>query len=500
LPGRVSQVSCCQSLLLGAAGGLLGLILAYGALRVLSASGLERLPRAHEIAIDPIVLAFTAGISLASSLLFGLIPTFKYARPRLWNALASGGRRLSESRDRHRVRGLLVVVQVALAVVLLVGSGLMIRTFRALRDVDPGFTDESQIETMSTGIPDSQVMEPERVIRMEEAILRRLQAIPGVSAAAIIDALPMGGGHNDPVYAEDHPAQASTVPPIRRYKCVSPGYFAAVGARLIAGRDLTWAETYNETPVALVSENMARELWGDPRAAIGKRIRPTLKDDWREVIGVVADLHDDGLEQKAPGIVYWPLVEKNFESSVTNVIRSPAFVIRTPRAGTASLLQDVKKAVAGVNSNLPVWDVDTLQSLYDASLSRTSFTLLLLGIAGGMAMFLGLIGLYGVLSYSVAQRTREIGIRLALGSPLREVTRIFVSQGLVLSTTGAACGLVAALLLTRLIKSLLYDVNPADPWTYAAVVAALILAAIVSSYLPARKATRVDPMTALRAE
>jgi len=221
----------------------------------------------------------------------------------LWNALGSSGRTLSESRDRHRARGLLVIVQVALAAVLLVGAGLMIRTFRALRDVDPGFAGASQIETMRTGIPDSQVKEPERVIRMEEAIVRSLQAIPDVSAAAIVDTLPMGGGSNDPVYAEDHTAQANGVPPIRRHKYVSPGFFAATGARLIAGRDFTWAETYNQTPVALVSENMTRELWRDPRAAIGKRIRPTLKDDWREVIGVAADLYDDGLNQKAPGIV-----------------------------------------------------------------------------------------------------------------------------------------------------------------------------------------------------
>jgi putative ABC transport system permease protein len=392
------------------------------------------------------------------------------------------------------------VVQVALAVVLLVGSGLMIRTFRALRNVDPGFAGASEIETMRTGIPDSQIKEPERVIRMEEAILGNLQAIPGVSAAAIVDKLPMDGGSNDPVYAEHHTPEANAVPPIRRYKYVSPGYFAATGARLIAGRDLTWAETYNQTPVALVSENMARELWRDPRAAIGKRIRPTLKDDWREVIGVVANLHDDGLDQKAPGIVYWPLLQKNFESDATFVIRSAAFVIRTPRAGTASLLHDIQKAVAGVNSKLPASEVGTLQSLYNASLARTSFTLLLLGIAGGMAMSLGLIGLYGVLSYSVAQRTREIGIRLALGAPLREVTRIFVSNGLFLSGTGAAFGLVAALLLTRVIKSLLYDVSPADPLTYVAVSAGLIVAATLASYLPARRAARVDPMEALRAE
>jgi putative ABC transport system permease protein len=330
--------------------------------------------------------------------------------------------------------------------------------------------------------------------------VHQLAGVPGVSAVALVSTLPMDGGSNDPVYAEDHASQASTVPPIRRYKYVSPGYFTTVGARLVAGRDLTWAETYKRTPVALVSENMARELWRDPRAALGKRIRPTLKDDWREVIGVVADLHDDGLDQKAPGIVYWPLLQKNFESSADFVIRNVAFVIRTPRAGTASLLQDIRRSLGAVNANLPVADASTLGSLYDASLARTSFTLLLLAIAGGMALLLGVIGLYGVLSYSVTQRTREIGIRLALGAPLRDVAAIFVRHGLILSGAGAVCGLTAALLLTRLLESLLYEVSPADPLTYTGVAVCLILVAALASYLPARRATKVDPMTALRAD
>ena len=459
--GRLARELLLESLLLGVAGGGIGLALAYAALPVLTASGVEHLPRVHDISIDPAVLAFTLGISLAAGLLFGLIPVFKYARPHLSNALRGAGRSLSVSKERHRARSLLVVVQVALSLVLLVGSGLMIRTFQALRHIDPGFSRAQEVETLRISIPDSQVKEPERAVRMEDDILRKIEAIPGISAAAITSTLPMEGGSNDPVYAEDQAAaQAGTVPPIRRYKFVSPGFFSAIGARLIAGRDLTWVETYNQSPVVLISENMARELWRDPRAAIGKRIRPTLKDDWRQVIGVVADLRDDGVDQKSPGIVYWPLLQKNFESSATSVARSVAFVIRTPRAGSAALLKDLQDAVTGVNPNLPVADVKTLESVYDRSLARTSFTLLLLAIAGGMALFLGLVGLYGVLSYSVSQRTREIGIRLALGAPLQDVTGMFVTHGLVLSGIGAGCGLAAALLLTRLIKSLLYDVSP----------------------------------------
>ena len=498
--GRIARELLLESLLLGVAGGGLGLALAYGALRVLAASGLEHLPRIHDISIDPTVLAFTLGISVVAGLLFGLIPVVKYARPHLSNALRSGGRSLSQSKERHRARNLLVVVQVALAVVLLVGSGLMIRTFQALRHIDPGFSRAQEVETLRLSIPESQVKESERAIRMEEEILRKMEALAGVSAAAITSTLPMEGGSNDPVYAEDQTAQAGTVPPIRRYKFVSPGYFSTTGARLIAGRDLTWAETYNQTPVAVISENMAREVWRDPRAAIGKRIRPTLKDDWREVIGVVADLRDDGVDQKAPGIVYWPLLQKNFESSATYVFRSVAFIVRTPRAGSSALLEDLQRAVASVNPNLPAADVKTLKSVYDRSLARTSFTLVLLAIAGSMALFLGLVGIYGVISYSVSQRTREIGIRLALGAPLQDVTGMFVRHGLVLSGIGAACGLTGALALTRLMKSMLYDVSPADPLTYGAVSAGLILAATLASYLPARMATRVDPVEALRAE
>ncbi len=268
---------------------------------------------------------------------------------------------------------------------------------------------------------------------------------------------------------------------------------------LIAGRDFTWSELYNRTPVAIVSENLGRELWGNARAAVGKRIRVAPRDDWREVIGVVADLHDDGIDQKPPTIVYWPLLLKNFQGGDT-VIRGASYIIRTPRAGSTALLHDLQKAVASVNAILPISDVKTLQSIYESSLARSSVTLVLLAISGGMALLLGMVGLYGVISYSVSQRTREIGIRLALGAPLRELTRLFVREGLLMSGVGAICGLTAALTLTRLMRSLLFEVSPADPLTYAAASAGLMVAALLGSYLPARRAIKVDPVEALRAE
>ena len=498
--GRIARELLLESVLLGVAGGALGLGLAYGALRVLAASGLAHLPRIENISIDPWVLAFTAGISLAAGLVFGLIPVFKYASPHLSNALRSGGRSQSQSKDRHRARSVLVVVQVALALVLLVSSGLMIRTFQALRHVDPGFSAAHQVQTLRISIPETQVKEPERVIRMEQEILNRIAALAGVSSVAVTNALPMVGSSNDPVFAEDRVYPEGTIPPIRRFKYISPGYLSAVGSRLIAGREISWAETYNQTPVAMISENMARELWSDPRAAVGKRIRTTLKDDWREVIGVVADLRDNGVDQKAPTIVYWPLLQKNFEGSTVSVRRSVAYAIRTPRAASTVFLQELRQVVASVNPNLPLANVRTLETIYNRSLARTSFTLVLLAIAGGMALLLGVVGIYGVISYSVSQRTREIGIRLALGAQLQEVTGMFVRHGLVLSGIGAACGLAAAFVLTRLMRSLLFDVSPSDPLTYVAVSVGLVLAAMLASYLPARKAAAVDPAEALRAE
>lgn len=497
---RIAGELLLEGLLLCVAGCALGLALTRGALRILMASNFVDLPRLSNISIDTGVVVFALGIALVSGLVCGLIPVFKYARPHLSSALKSGGRSLSESRDRHRARSILVVVQVALALVLLVSSGLMIRTFLALHHVDPGFSGAKQVQTLGISIPESQAKEPERVIRTEEDILRQFAALEGVSSVAITNTVPMDGGSNDAVYAEDQVYRDGTLPPIRRYKYISPGYVSTIGSRLIAGRDLTWAETYNQAPVALISENFARELWHDPRAALGKRIRPTLKDDWREVVGVVADLHDKGVDQKPPAIAYWPLWQKNFGGRPVQLQRNVAFVIRTRRAGSTNLLEEVRRAVWHVNPSLPVANVRTLQAIYNQSLARTSLSLILLLIAAAMALLLGVVGTYGVISYSVTQRTREIGIRLALGAPFQQVTRMFVRHGLLLSGIGAGCGLALACALTRLMRALLFDVSPADPLTYVTVSIGLMAAVMLASYLPARRATKVNPVDALRAD
>ena len=497
--GRIARELLLESSLLGLAGGAFGLALAYAAVHALVASDLAQLPRIHDISIDPAVLAFTLAVSLAAGFVFGLIPAFRYARPRLSSALGSDGRSAGQSKERSRARSVLVVVQVALALVLLVGSGLMMRTFQALRRVDPGLTGAPHIETMRIFIPAEQVPDAERTTRMEEEILRRIETLAGVSAVAMTTGTPLESCcDNNPVQSEDYAAREGATPPIRRFKYISPGYVSALGSRLIAGREPTWSEIYNRTPVAMISENMARELWKDPGKALGKRIRPMSVGEWREVIGVVADLRDDGIDQKAPTIVYWPLLREN--AGAPAATRSVVYLIRTPRAGSIAWRQEMQQAVAGVNPNLPVADVKTLDVVYKRSLARTSFTLVLLAIAGGMALILGVVGLYGVVSYSVARRTREVGIRLALGARVQNVTGMFVRQGLALSGIGAICGLAAALALTRLMRSLLFEVSAADPLTYVGASAVLVLAAAIGSYIPARRATRVDPLEAIRAE
>ena len=498
---RIARELLFESVTLGVVAGLVGLGLSWGALKLLSASELIRLPRAHNIHIDFWVVLFAIVTSITVSVLFGLIPVVRYAKPHIADSLRGGGRSMSASRDRHRVRNLLVVVQVALALILLVTSGLMIRTFRNLHHVDPGFTNAAEIQTLRIAIPDEQVKEPERVVRMEQAMLHKISAINGVRSVSITSSVTMGGYEaNDPVYAEDKTYREGTLAPLRRFKWIAPGYFQTMGRRMLAGRDLTWAEIYNRRPVALVSENTAREMWGSPQAAIGKRIRVNVKDDWYEVIGVVGDEHTDGVDKKAPTIVYWPLFQKNFEAAPVNVQRYVAFVIRTPRAGSIALQDELRKAIWSINASLPLANVETLEMLYDRSLARTSFTLIMLAIAGGMALLLGIVGIYGLISYSVSQRTREIGIRLALGAPVSNVTQLFLRSGLLLSAIGCVCGLAAALLLTRLMKALLFSVSPSDPLTYIAMAIALILSAALASYLPARKAVKVDPVEALRAE
>ena len=498
---RLAKELLLESVALGAVGGVLGLGLAYAALRLLVYLSPADLPRLDEIAIDAPVLLFTLALSLAAGFLFGLIPVFKYARPRVALALRDGGRNSSGGRERHRARNVLVVAQVALALVLLVSSGLMIRTLQNLRQVQPGFTSPEQILTLRVSIPGSLVPQDERVLRMHNDIMDKIAALPGVTSVGGSNSITMDGyTDNDPIFAEDHTYAENRLPPLRRFKFISPGFLKTMGNPLVAGRDFTWTDLYQARPMVLISENMARELWGDPRRALGKRIRENATGTWREIIGVTGNERDNGVDQPAPTIVYWPCFLRNFWQFPTRVENTLAFAIRSNRAGSAALLNEIRRAVWSVNPDLPLADVRTVREIHHRSMARTSFTLVMLSLAAGMALLLGVVGIYGVISYSVSQRTREIGIRIALGARQQAVRRMFVRDGLVLTGIGVACGILAAFSLTRLMTSLLFEVSPLDPITYCAVSAVLATAALLAAYVPARRATVIEPSAALRAE
>ena len=501
--GRIAAELLCESLVLGFAGTVIGLALACGALRVLVSIAPTGLPRIHEIGINLPVLLFAFGLALFTSLLIGLIPVLKYAGASANSGLRQGGRALSQSRERHLARKTLVVVQVALALVLLICSGLMIRTFRALMHVAPGFTDPASVQTFrfyisETHVPDT---ERDRVVHMDQEILNKLAAIPGAASAAFSTAVPMDGrSSNNPVFAQDHVYGEGELPPIRRFKSISPGFFSTLGTQLIAGRDITWTDTYEKRPVAIISENFARQYWRDARGALGKRIRVASNDDWREVVGVVQDTYDDGVSQPAPTSVYWPVMLDHFEGQKEILWRNLAFVVRSPRAGSRTFMQEVQQQVWSVDANVPLADAFTLDHFYTRSMARTSFTLVMLCVAGGMALLLGIVGIYGVISYSVSQRTREIGIRMALGAQRSTLTSLFVRQGLWLTSIGIGCGLVVAFVTMRLMSSILFNVSPVDPLTYVVITAGVIATAYLACYLPSRRAATVDPVNALRAE
>jgi predicted permease len=414
-----------------------------------------------------------------------------------------GGRSATLTRERQRSQQALVAAQVALALVLLVSAGLMIRSFQALRRVDPGFREPQRVQMFSISIPASMVAEPERVTRMQQQVLDKIAAIPGVASAAFTTRVPMGSDRSSAALAVEGRADDGRTPPNRQVKIVSPGMFQTLATPLVAGRDFTWTDLYDLRDVAIVSENLARELWGSPAAALGKRVREYYvpKSRWLEVVGVAGDVHDDGADQPAPATIYWPAQPLEALLGMAGYqARRVSVAIRTDRAGTESLLRQLREAVWSVSPSLPLAQVRTLDEVFDQSLARTSFTLVMLAIAGAMALLLSICGIYGVIAYAVSQRRREIGIRLALGAQAREIRGLFVRRGLVVAAIGVAIGLGAAAGFARLMRSLLFGISPLDPITFAAVPIVLAAAAVLASYLPARRAAAVDAAETLRAE
>jgi predicted permease len=340
------------------------------------------------------------------------------------------------------------------------------------------------------------------VTRVQNAIADNLAAIPGVTSVGFASSMPLQQiePNWDDLYFQGKTYNNNEAP-LRLYNYASPGYFHTAGTNLVAGRDFTWADVYGLRPVGILSENLARECCGSPQAALGQHVREYEGMPWYEVIGVVQDVRMNGMGDPPAAIVYWPiLMDDRSGPGSFDATRRATFAVRSTRAGTPEFMREVEQAVWKVNASLPVAEVRTMADIYGQSMARTSFTLVMLAIAGSMALALGLLGIYGVISYAVSQRTREIGIRLALGAQKGSLRWMFVRSALVLTGAGVAIGLCASAGLMRLMKTLLFGVSPLDPLTYLAVPMALVACAVLASYLPARRAASVDPVEALRAE
>ena len=489
-----------ESSLLGLAGSLIGLLLALGAMRVIVGLGAADIPRIRDMGITPPVLLFTIAIAVIASLLIACVPILKSTSPHLISDLRDGGRGVGDGRRGQGTRKALVMIQVALSVILLICSGLMIRTFRAMMNVLPGFTSPEAVQTFGFYIPDTQIPDTssELVIRMDEAIVQKIASIPGVSSVSIGRSVPMNNNNaNNPVYVQNRTSEDEVLP-ARRFNYIAPGFFSTLGTRLLAGRDFTWTDTYGKMPVVIVSKSFASEYWRRPQDALGQRIRVVSTDPWREIVGVSEDVHYDGVEKPTPSMVYWPLMMDDFAGHQQRLQRATVFVVRSQLAGTQSLMKAIQQQVSMVNPNVPLADSETLGDLYTQSMARTTFTLVMLCVSGGIALLLGIVGIYGVIAYSVSQRTREIGIRMVLGAQRGAVVGAFVRQGMWLTVVGIAIGLVIASATMRFMSSLLYGVSAEDPITYITITCAVVIAALLACYLPSRRAAEVDPVLALR--
>ncbi|HEV2280459.1 MAG TPA: ABC transporter permease [Acidobacteriaceae bacterium] len=502
--GRIARELIFESLVLGAIGGAAGIAVAYGALQLLSAIGPSNLPRLSEISLSFESLCFTAGLAIFSGLFFGSIVSLKFSRIVPGAALRGSSRTASAGRDRHRSQNVLVVSQVAMALVLLVCAGLMMRSFAALLSTQPGFSDPKHLQTMQVAILPSIASGPVSVTHMQNEIADKLAHLPGVSSVGYAADVPMDGlepnWNSILVKGRDSWDAKSTVP-MRLFNYTSPNYFHTMGSRLIAGREFTWDDVYGQRPVVILSENLARELFGSAQAAIGKQITYFQQMPWHPVIGVVEDARHNGVDAPAPAIVYWPTMMPNlYGPEPLDAVRGVTFVVRSQRAGSESLTQEMQQAVWQINGELPVSGLRTMQEIDSKSLARTSFTLTMLGIAAGLALALGIIGIYGVISYSVSQRTREMGIRIALGAQKGKLRWIFVRSALTLAGVGVVIGLSAAAVVAQLMRALLFGVRPLDPLSFATMALVLVAAAALASYLPASRIFAINPADVLKAE
>lgn len=493
---RIAGELFAENTLVALAGGVVGLGLASAALPALLRMAAGHLPGALDIRIGWPVILFTVAVSIVSGLLFGLAAVVKHARPAVSPELGASGRSLSVSRGSQKIRSGLVVAQVALALVLLVAAGLMIRTFQSLRNVDAGFNTSLEVQTLDISIPKGSTKDFRVAVRRFNEIQDRLSAIAGVDAAGFASRVPLGASGPSAAFSGENGTHAGGAAPQQEFRYVSPHFFRTIGARLVAGRDFTWTDHHEARRVAMVSEAMARREWGSASAAIGRRIRMTPKEPWREVVGVVGDIHHESLVEPAPEAVYLTLGEPLAQF----MGRTVTFVVRSPRVGTQGFIEDLQKAVWSLDASLPLANVQTMADYYGRAMARTALTLVLLSVTAGMALLLGLVGIYGVISYIVTLRTREIGIRLALGAQIAEVQRMLLGRVFALASAGIVLGIAGAAMLARLMETLVFGVTPHDLVTFAQVSAILGVTTMCAGYLPARRITRIDPAAALRAE
>jgi predicted permease len=490
---RIACELLSESLTLGLTGGALGSLFAQAGIALLRWLAPAALPNVDRIAIEPVVLAATLTISVVTSLLFGLIPVFNV---RVFDsaALKETGHSTGDAPARHRTRHALVVAQLSLALVLMIVSGLMGRTFMAMRQIDPGYARSQDVLTFRIGLPAALVRERPRVNQTYEQIAERLRHVPDVAAVGLANSMPMDGAKTGaPIFIEDRPVPGT--PPTRWGKTIGPGYFEALGIPLIAGRHITWSDVIQQKPVWWISENLAREYWGEPSKAVGRRIGG-VPGDWFEIAGVVGNVREQGVTQPAPTTFYMAMSARVGGQDSTS--RDMIYVIRSSRVGTPGFVRELQQAVWSVNPNVPFANMRTMTEIQAASMAQTSFASVMLAVAAGVALLLALVGVYGMVSHIAAERTHEVGIRMALGAQGRDVRRLFLRRGVVLTLTGIGLGVGGSITVTPLMSGLLHGVASNDPATFIVVVLALGAASLLAMYLPVLRASLVDPVVALR--
>jgi putative ABC transport system permease protein len=487
---RLLRQFLTESVLLSVLGGAVGLVLAFEALQGLLAWLPADLPRVSEIHLDARVLAFGLALSVLSGVLFGLAPAWHGAESRLAEAL-EGARGAGEERTSHRARNAFVVAETALAIVLLVGAGLLLRSFARLQQVNAGFN-PAQLLTAQVGLPRAQYAQPEQWIAFYQQSLERMNALPGAQEAAVGVPLPLSDSYiNLAFQVEGRPPHSKGDSPTADFVAISPNYFHVMQVPLLRGREFSDADSESGPKVCVISSSLAQQLF-PTESPLGRRIvigYPT--DASREIVGIVGDVKDTELSARQAAQIYVPFVQNPFWAA--------DIAVRT-QGNPSALAGALREQIRAIDSALPVAEVRPMSEVIGSSIAQPRFRTALLSLFGAAALLLAAIGIYGVLAYTVAQQTREIGIRMALGANPARVLRLVLARGLRLAGAGTVIGVLAALLLTRLLGSLLFDVSASDPLTFAAVTGLLLAVALLACYVPARRAMRVDPMVALRYE